>query len=766
MFISTVAHSILKRRFVFSLLFLGFTLFCCISLKNIDTNPGFEKTLPIEHPYIKTFFDYREIFGNASQIIISYKPALNTIYDAGSLNVLKNLTEDLFYLNGIERSSLTSLFTPNVRYMEIVEDGFKGGNVISANFSGTDEEIEIIKKNVIKSIWNGRLVTRDGSQALVFASLQNKDLNIKNISDELESIRSRYERNGDRILILGFTKAVGDIIGAAKSVLTYFSLAFLLIMLFTVLYTRSGIITAYVLISAVVPVIWLLGVMPLFNLGLDPLSILVPFLIFAIAVSHAVQMTNVWKLEMAENGNSVFCAKKSFEKLFVPGSIALFANAVGFMVIAFVDITTVREMAFVATLGVTLMIISNKVLLPILLSYCPSNKKFNESLNISKPLQIIWKRLPVIFQKPYSISVLVLAGTLLIIGLVVMQDLKIGELSRGVSELKSDSRYNLDTDEIVGSYDFNVDNFKVVAEVEGEDSPCLSPDVMRTLSEFEFFVYQNPNVLAVEGMAGLVKKINRAYSENYFKWRTVPSNAVQIAQGVGYATKRGNVYMNTECSALPISIFLKDRKATTIESLIEDVNEFSSTMKNDSVKLRMALGVVGISAARNDVIKRSEPVVNSALFFSVSLLCLFLFRSMKVTLAIIVPLVLVTVWCNVLMVLLNIGVKMNTLPVIALGVAVGVDYGIYLFERMYHYVKVEGLSIEKSYSESLQQRGSASMFTAMVTSIAVFCWYFSDLKFQQDMGLLLGFMFIFNLLGAIFLAPVLLKLFGITEKSR
>ena len=178
----------------------------------------------------------------------------------------------------------------------------------------------------------------------------------------------RYERNGDRILILGFTKAVGDIIGAAKSVLTYFSLAFLLIMLFTVVYTRSGIITAYVLISAVVPVIWLLGVMPLFNLGLDPLSILVPFLIFAIAVSHAVQMTNVWKLEMAENGNSVFCAKKSFEKLFVPGSIALFANAVGFMVIAFVDITTVREMAFVATLGVTLMIISNKVLLPILLS--------------------------------------------------------------------------------------------------------------------------------------------------------------------------------------------------------------------------------------------------------------------------------------------------------------------------------------------------------------------------------------------------------------
>ena len=126
--------------------------------------------------------------------------------------------------------------------MEIVEDGFKGGNVISANFSGTDNEIEIVRKNVIKSVWNGRLITKDGTQALVFASLQNKDLNVKSISDGLEKIRTKYEKNGDKVYILGFTKAVGDIIGAAKSVLMYFGLAFFLIMLFTFFYVRSGII--------------------------------------------------------------------------------------------------------------------------------------------------------------------------------------------------------------------------------------------------------------------------------------------------------------------------------------------------------------------------------------------------------------------------------------------------------------------------------------------------------------------------------------------
>ena len=280
---------------------------------------------------------------------------------------------------------------------------------------------------------------------------------------------------------------------------------------------RSGIITTYVLLSAVVPVIWLLGIMPVVELGLDPLSILVPFLIFAIAVSHAVQMTNAWKLEMAYANDSTLSAAKSFEKLFVPGSIALIANAIGFMVIAFVDITVVREMAFVATLGVSLMIISNKILLPILLSYCPSNIKFSQSLNASAPLEAIWIKLAVIFQKPYLVFILLLAGFLFITGFFVTKDLQIGELRHGVSELKPESRYNLDTEEIVTSYDFNIDNFRVIAEITGEDSPCLSPDVMKTLSEFEFFVYQNPNVLAVEGLAGLVKKINQAYSEKFFQ---------------------------------------------------------------------------------------------------------------------------------------------------------------------------------------------------------------------------------------------------------
>ena len=115
--------------------------------------------------------------------------------------------------------------------------------------------------------------------------------------------------------------------------------------------------------------IWLLGLLPIFGLTLDPMSILVPFLIFAIAVSHAVQMTSAWKQEMLRGADGVTASRIAFQKLFVPGAVALMANAIGFLVIAFVEIEMVQELTITATLGVTVMIITNKMLLPILLSY-------------------------------------------------------------------------------------------------------------------------------------------------------------------------------------------------------------------------------------------------------------------------------------------------------------------------------------------------------------------------------------------------------------
>ena len=160
-------------------------------------------------------------------------------------------------------------------------------------------------------------------------------------------------------------------------------------------------------------------------------------------------------------------------------------------------------------------------------------------------------------------------------------------------------------------------------------------------------------------------------------------------------------------------------------------------------------------AATNEAVAAADKWVNLALFASVAGLCLLTFRSVAITLCIVIPLGIVTVLCNAVMATLGIGVKVNTLPVVALGVGVGVDYGIYLFERMKHEMQERGRSLKDAYVIALKQRGTASVFTAVTMTISVVTWTFSALKFQADMGILLAFMFLVNMIGAIFLLPAL-----------
>ena len=754
------------HRRLLLIIFSLITILLSVSSFNIKTGADFFKNLPADHQYMQTYYKYKSTFGGTNTILVALKPNNSSIYTKNTLQVLGDITEEVFYIDGVERSSVTSLYTPNVRFVEVVEDGFRAGNIISADFTGTEQQIIKIRENVLKSNWNGRIVARDGSSVLVAATLKDFDtkgnvIDIFEVADSLEKIRNKYENDILKIHIIGYSKAVGDVAEGAVGVIVFFGFAFLLIMALLVLYYKSWVLTLYTLVCALVPVVWLLGLMPIFGLALDPMSILIPFLIFSIAVSHAVQMVNAWKIEVYKGKSRFDSAKESFRNLFIPGTTALLANAVGFGVIALVDIAIVQELVITASVGVLLMIISNKCLLSILLSFFPEKIQLGISIGNGITADKFWTYLKKILNKNISFSLIILFGIISIFLFQYAQKIQIGDLGNGVSALKADSRYNTDVLEITSSFDIAIDSIKVIAELEGIESPCLRKDLMESIDKFEFLIKQNDGVIAVQGLAGLVRKINQSYSENNIRWRVVPEDSIQIAQGVGYATRLGNAFMNSECTVLPITIFLKDHQSSTINSVIKDVKDFKNANNNDSISYKLAMGNAGVMAATNEVIASSEFLVNSALFVAVSCLCLIVFRSFLITLSIVIPLLLVTIACNALMVFLNIGVKVNTLPVIALGVGVGVDYGIYLFERISYGMREENLTLAQAYLVSLKQRGSASIFTALIMSISVLSWIWSDLKFQQDMGLLLGFMLFFNMIGAIILIPVLANVFKI-----
>ncbi len=728
----------------------------------LQVTAGFSKMVPLKHEFMQTFRDYQTEFGGANNVLIAIKVRKGDLFDKEVLQTVKQVTDDVFYVKGVERSSLLSISTPNARYNEVVEAGFKSGNLMPGDFVGRPDQIAQVRENVLKSDLVGRIVSADMTATMVVATLQERDpetganLNLREVGAELEKVRAKYEGERISVHIIGFAKAIADIADGATQVLFFFIGAFVITAVLLYWYCRSAMLTAWTLVAASIPVIWLLGLLPLMGLGLDPLSILVPFLIFAIGVSHAVQMTNAWKLETMQGADGVAASRNCFLKLFVPGATALLANALGFMVIAMVDIEIVRELALTATIGVTVMIVTNKVLLPILLSYMRISAASAQKLRGKETAgDWLWARLGFLATRRGALLPIAISLLLGVWAAWEMRHLLIGDASKGVPELRADSRYNRDVDMITSHFAIGVDLLQVIAEMKGDNSPCLDRGVQDKLEKFDFEMRQVEGVAAVRSLSSFITAVTQDFAEGWVKWRMLPETKEQIAQAVGFATRFGNEYRNSKCNAIPISIYTTDHKATTIAAVVEQIKRFKAENDDEHVTFRLASGNVGVMAATNEVVKHADLVVNITLFAAVTLLCLVTFRSIPITLCIVIPLALVTLLCNAVMSRLGIGVKVNTLPVIAISVGVGVDYGIYLFERIRHGMRERGLSLQEAFVESLKQRGTASLFTAVTMTVSVLSWMLSPLKFQADMGLLLAFMFLINLFAAILLSPAL-----------
>lgn len=726
----------------------------------LQVTAGFSKMLPANHEYMRTFSDYQEEFGGADKVLIAIKVKQGNIFQPAVMDTVRKVTEDVFYIKGVERSSLTSLFTPNVRYNEVVEEGFKSGNIVPADFSGKPEEMETVRKNILKSDWVGRIVSTDMSATLVVATLADRDpdtgnkLDLRDVGAKLEELRAKYENEQVSVHIIGFAKSISDISQGAKGVLVFFVAAFVITAVLLYWYSGSLMLTSWALVAALIPVVWLLGLLPLLGLGLDPMSILVPFLIFSIGVSHAVQMTNAWKLETLRGADGVTASRNCFLKLFVPGATALVANALGFMVIAFVEVEIVKELAITATIGVTVMLMTNKVLLPILLSYMRFSATDAQTLHGKETAgDWLWERMGFLATRRGAIVPLILSLILVVFGCWKARDLKIGDMGRGVPELRADSRYNKDVDVVTSNFAIGVDVLQVIAEAKGDDSPCVQRDIEEKVEKLDFLMRQTDGVAGVRSLASFISSVTQDFAEGWVKWRMLPETVEQIAQGVGFATRLGNEYRNSTCTAIPVSIYTTDHQATTIKHIIDTIKAFKAENDDAKVTFRLASGNVGVMAATNEVVEASDKWVNFTLFLAVAILCFATFRSLPVTLCIILPLGLVTLLCNAIMAMMGIGVKVNTLPVIAISVGVGVDYGIYLFERIKHEMQERHHSLQAAFVEALKQRGTASLFTAITMTVSVMTWALSDLKFQADMGILLGFMFLVNVLGALLILP-------------
>jgi len=776
--IQRLSNLLFNNRALMLAIFAALTVFLAWSASGLKVDAGFKKMIPLEHPYMKTFTEYETTFGGANRIIVALirDPVEGqdvTIFDKAFMASLKAATDDLFYIKGVDRPTVQSLFTPNVRFIEIVEGGFAGGNVIPATFQGEPGDLETVSRNVQKAGLVGRLVSNDLRGALIRADLLDVDpetgekLDYPRIAAELEALRAKYQVDGVKVHIIGFAKAVGDITEGAQGVIAFFLIAFVITSLLLLWYTKSAKLTGVALVCALLPVLWLLGTLPLAGYGIDPLSILVPFLIFSIGCSHAVQMTNAWKDAIADGFDATDASRFAFSQLFIPGTLALVTNALGFLVIMLIEIDIVRELGITATLGVSLMIVTNKMVLPILLTYLKiSQTTLDKKLKLENSFDPFWRACSHFAEKRTAVWAIAGSVVLLVIGFYFARDQKVGDLGSGLPELRADSRYNRDNDAITGNFKIGVDVISIVVQTRDIDGACTDQRVMDAMDAFEWRMKNVAGIASAISLPAMAKIVNAGFNEGSLRWRVLSRNRDVLAQAVT-PIDTGTGLLNSDCSAMQMLFFTSDHQGETLEHIVQSVKDWNAEFESpDSefadvaplVEFKLASGNAGVMAATNEAVEEADKHELAAIFGAITLMCLLTFRSFGATLCIILPLALVSLLNNALMATLDIGLKVSTLPVIALGVGVGVDYGIYLYDRIEVHLH-HGMSLVEAFFNALRERGAAAAFTAVTMSLGVATWAFSALKFQADMGVLLSFMFLVNMLGALILLPSLLAFF-------
>ena len=739
----------------------------------VRPSTSFEKMIPLGHPFIQNMMEHRNDLANLGNTVrISVEAKQGDIFSKEYMETLRQINDEVFYISGVDRSGLKSLWSPSVRWTEVTEEGFAGGEVIPQSYDGSQESLDRLRNNVLKSGQVGRLVANNFKSSIIDVPLQEfypdpadqgklLPLDYRQFSHQLEEkIRDKYEAQNPNvdIHIVGFAKKVGDLIDGLIMVVMFFGVAFVITLVLLMWFTRCLRSTVAVLCTTLIAVIWQLGLMHVVGFGLDPYSMLVPFLIFAIGISHGVQKINGIALQSSDADNALTAARRTFRQLFLPGMIAILADAVGFITLLIIDIGVIRELAIGASIGVAVIVFTNLILLPVAISYAGISKRAVVRSKKDSVREHPFWRLLSNFAAPKVARISVILALLAMVGgLWYGHNLKIGDLDQGAPELRPDSRYNQDNGFIINNYSTSSDVLVVMVKTPAEG--CSAYQTLSAINELSWKMENTPGVQSAISLVTVSKQVIKGMNEGNLKWESLSRNKDVLNSSISRAD---GLYNNT-CSLAPLLIFLNDHKAETLDRAVHAVQEFASSNNKEGLEFLLAAGNAGIEAATNEVIKQAELTILILVYICVAVMCMITFRSWAATLCIVLPLVLTSVLGNALMAFMGIGVKVATLPVVALGVGIGVDYGIYIYSRLESFLRA-GLPLQEAYYETLKSTGKAVLFTGLCLAIGVCTWIFSAIKFQADMGLMLTFMLLWNMFGALWLLPALARFLIKPEK--
>jgi predicted RND superfamily exporter protein len=738
----------------------------CLRLK---LNASFDEMLPKKQEFIVNYLAHeRDLKGFGNAIRIAVEVPSGTIFTKDYLEALRRLNDEVFLLPGVDRPAMKSLWTPATRWSAVTEEGLDGGPVIPEDYDGSEHSLSAVRANVDRSGEVGQLVAANLRSSVLFVPLlehnneTGEPLDYGVLAQQLEMLRAKYQSPQLTVHIVGFAKLVGDLIAGLHEILLFFVVAVLITGAILYFYTRCLRSTLLVVCCSFVAVIWQLGLIAALGIPLDPYSILVPFLIFAIGMSHGVQKMNGIMQDIGRGTHPWVAARYTFRRLFMAGLTALLCDTVGFAVLMSIKIEVIQTLAMIASIGVAALVITNLILLPVVLSFIGvSRNAAARTLDREQSGQesVLLRWCGKFTERRWAVAAIAGALVIAIVAVAASRNLQIGDIDPGAPELRSTSRYNRDAAFMTANYAASSDVFVVM--VKTPQYGCTAYDTLTRVEALSMELRQLPGVEGTNSLAELSKFAVSGMNEGSPKWYELVRTQSML-NAVIYRAPRE--LFNESCDLLSVIVYLRDHRATTLTQVVDRVADFAKTNDTADVHFLMAAGSAGFDAATNAVVARSMTQMLIMVYAAVTLLCLIAFRSWRATVAAMVPLALTSMVCEALMVALGIGVKVATLPVVALGVGIGVDYALYTIAVVLAYMR-DGADLVTAARNARHFTGRVVMLTGFMLAVAVVTWAWSPIKFQADMGILLAFMFLLNMAGALVLLPAI-ALFIMPVRSR
>jgi predicted RND superfamily exporter protein len=758
-----IAELIVRRRAAILWVIILATLFFLYHAFRIEMYTAFSDLLPRDHPYIRVHNEFWKTFGGANVVLISVEAIDGDIFNSAVLEKVKKLTETIELIPGANHYQIFSIARQKVKDVRATSWGIEVEPVMWPDVPRSPEELDRLRDIVYANpTIVGRLVSEDGTAALITAAFHEERLDYGALFQRIQDAIKEMQDGKARIFVAGEPILYGWIYHHLREIGLIIALTCLSIVALLVLYYRNlnGVLIPS--LSAMVTFIWGTGFTALLGYNFEPLILVVPFLIAARTISHSIQFRERFFEELERWGNKEKAAVESAAGLMMPGSVSIVTDAVGLTVLLVAPMPILTKLAIAGSFWVLTNLVTVVILDPILCCYFPTPRllpKGGEGHWLEAPLRRLGR---LCVHRRGSILVAVCFAVIVGWSIYWYQFLTVGDSRPGSPLLWAESNYNQSIGHINEKFQ-GTDHFYVIVRGAAENT-LKSPQVLETIEAFQRHMLRSPHIGGTDSLVDLTRQINTVLHYNDPRWGLLPRSLEDVG-GIVMVAEHGSEpgdfdrWVNYNFQHGRVTFFLYDHKGDTLRDVIDRATEFIRSHPVEGAEFKLASGYAGVLAAANEVIARSDKLTLGLMLFAQLVFCAIGFRSLVAGLFFVGVVLLSNTFGMALMAYWNVGLNVNTLPVISLGIGFGEDYGIYIVSRIieeYHRQKDSGLA--SAVIEGMATAGKAVLYTAILVSAGIAFWSFSPLRFQAEMGYQLLIILTMNMLGGLVLLPALIAL--------